>query len=401
MTFWLLAALILRLLNVAALDPLYSDEPAYDTIARNLLSGEGFREGGAYAYRYPGYVGFLAAVYSASGDSRVAVTVIQAVLGTVTVLFLALIVRGRMGDTAALFSAAAMSIYVPFVRLPGRLYTENLFFLLLVLIWWLMEQPGHKLRWRNALVAGVLAGLAVLTREVFLAISVLYVILRLLADKEGRRDNAFPLLGYLIVMCVIVAPWTARNYQLFGRFVPVTTNGWTNIYMGNNPEATGRYPTEGEPPGIWKPPPGVTWTGEYIEISQMDYQKQEVFRFWREHPGQALKLAGTKLLLLFAPPFMLDVTLTSTKAQVAGGIWSGMFIVLLGLTVYGLFRGAPSFRENLWAYTLLVTPLFIGVVTYVIARYRFPMELALIYFAANGYIALLSRYRPGLEAATD
>jgi len=33
----------------------------------------------------------------------------------------------------------------------------------------------------------------------------------------------------------------ARNYYHFGRFIPISTNGGINLYIGNNPYATGEY----------------------------------------------------------------------------------------------------------------------------------------------------------------
>lgn len=393
---WLVVGLLLRLSNVFTLDAnLYSDEPAYDAIARNLVAGKGFSEGNVYAYRYPGYVVFLAGMYSVFGPSRIPIVVTQAFFGAGTLLLFALIVRRRLGDTAALFAAAALAVYVPFVRLPSRLYTENVFFLLLMSIWWILERPGNRLRVREAVAAGVLGGLAILTREVFLALSLLYVLVRLFSDRRGgefgeKTSSLGPLLVYLSVSVLVVCPWTVRNYLLFGRFVPVTTNSWTNIYMGNNPQADGRYPAGKEPPGIWKPPPGEEWTGKYLEIDQMDYQKRAVLRFWRERPMLTAELAVRKAALSWAPPFLLDVTLSDTKAKVASGVWSGMFLALIALSAFGFIRGAPALRGNVWPYVLLVAPTLIAMLSYVIARYRFPAELALIFFASNGYIAALS-----------
>ena len=45
----------------------------------------------------------------------------------------------------------------------------------------------------------------------------------------------------LIGMAAVVAPWTVRNYHVFGQFVLVSTNGGFGLYGANNPRANGSY----------------------------------------------------------------------------------------------------------------------------------------------------------------
>jgi 4-amino-4-deoxy-L-arabinose transferase-like glycosyltransferase len=391
LTIWVIVALALRLVNLVLPDPPSGDDASYIAHAVNLLSGDGFHEGGVYAYRCPGYVGFLAAVFAVCGEHRAPVVALQAVLGAATVLLLALVVRRRLGDVAALFAAAAMALYVPFVRLPGRLYTENLAFLLLVIIWWLMERPGGRLRYADAVIAGLLTGLAVLTREVFAAMALAYVLVRLLSSRPVAKDWG-PLAAFVVCMVLAVSPWTVRNYLLFDRFVPVTTNGWTNIYMGFNDLADGLY-TGNKPLAIgWdSPPPESERTSKFLEISLADAQRKAVMEFWRERPGRSLALVLTKLGYAWGPQLLLQVEAMGRVEELAVGVWTGMYFVLVLLGLYGFWRGALPVREHPWPYALLVVPTLCMLLTVVVARYRFPTDVALIVFASNGYIALLSR----------
>jgi hypothetical protein len=45
------------------------------------------------------------------------------------------------------------------------------------------------------------------------------------------------LLGFVLVLL----PWTARNWAVFGGFVFVSTNGGYNLLVGNHPEASGGW----------------------------------------------------------------------------------------------------------------------------------------------------------------
>lgn len=394
LVLWLLVALLLRLTNLVTLDPPISDERAYLNIATNLVRGNGFHEGGVVAYRYPAYVAFMAGSFALFGEHREPIVVMQALMGVATILLFGLMVRRRLGDVAAIFSVVTLSVYVPFVRLAGRMYTENLFFLLVLLVWWLLERPVRP-RLGHTVLAGVLCGLAVLTREAFLPMALLYVIARV-ATSTTRREETKGMAVFLACAVLTVAPWTVRNYLLFERVVPVTTNSWFNLYMGNSAIADGRYPDRaGEI--LWSWPAEEPRKSKYLEIDLADRFRSEVVRFWRESTGRALQLVGVKGLLLITPPHMLDVTLSGTAARLAAIVWSVMWGLLMLLAIYGFVRGPTPLRETLWPWTLALMAILSCLATYVIARYRFPLELAMVYFAANGFIAALTPSRKAAE----
>jgi hypothetical protein len=48
-----------------------------------------------------------------------------------------------------------------------------------------------------------------------------------------------------VMLGLVMTPWLIRNHSLFGLWVPVSTSGGANLWMGNNPATTGFYQ---EPP---------------------------------------------------------------------------------------------------------------------------------------------------------
>jgi hypothetical protein len=42
-------------------------------------------------------------------------------------------------------------------------------------------------------------------------------------------------------MGLLIAPWSYRNYQVFGQFVMMSTNGGVTLWMGNNANSNGGY----------------------------------------------------------------------------------------------------------------------------------------------------------------
>ncbi|GAW93902.1 glycosyltransferase family 39 protein, partial [Calderihabitans maritimus] len=90
------------------------DGRTYDGLARQLLAGKGFGNEGAKAFVTPGYPLFLSLIYrlTGTGEERIfVIRLVQAVLGTVTVL----IVYGlgnKLGSPATgLLAAALAGIY--------------------------------------------------------------------------------------------------------------------------------------------------------------------------------------------------------------------------------------------------------------------------------------------------
>ena len=72
------------------------------------------------------------------------------------------------------------------------------------------------------------------SRALLLAILLLTGILLNRRRPERRRRACALAFGILLVM----VPWTVRNAKCFGEFIPLTTNGGINLYIGNNALAT-------------------------------------------------------------------------------------------------------------------------------------------------------------------
>ena len=62
--------------------------------------------------------------------------------------------------------------------------------------------------------------------------------------KDKLRQSLRYLSLSAIVAIAILAPWTIRNYIVFDRFVPISTNGGFNFWRGNNDVTTGSPWTE-------------------------------------------------------------------------------------------------------------------------------------------------------------
>jgi 4-amino-4-deoxy-L-arabinose transferase-like glycosyltransferase len=120
-------------------------------------------------------------------------------------------------------AAALAAVYVPLVTVGTAMMSEGLSTLvsLAALVAALQHrQSAH--RWRWALLAGLLCGLAVLTRP---NAAVLLLPLGLAVWGRPRRSLAGlgPPVALVAAAVLTVAPWTIRNAVVLDTFVPVTT----------------------------------------------------------------------------------------------------------------------------------------------------------------------------------
>jgi hypothetical protein len=93
---------------------------------------------------------------------------------------------------------------------------------------------------RGAACAGLATGAAALVAPVMLI-----TVPAAVAADALRRLNVLKVMGrgavVAAVALAVVAPWTYRNWRVLGEFVPISTNGGVNLWIGNNPNATGAY----------------------------------------------------------------------------------------------------------------------------------------------------------------
>jgi len=240
----LVAALALRL-GYVALTPDYAivhDARDYDAHARSIAAGDGFARLGpgpsrVTAFRPPGYPIFLAGVYTLTGhearDDEARVTagrIANALVGTAIVALIGVLTAQLLGQRVALVAMALAAVYLPLILVGGSLMSEPLFAALLLATLCAVvahRRSSHRLPW--AALAGVLGGLAILTRaNGMILLAPLAFAVWDARPRWSARALAAPAL--LVAIAVLtVAPWTVRNAEVLGAFVPVSTQLGTSL----------------------------------------------------------------------------------------------------------------------------------------------------------------------------
>ncbi|MGI8729788.1 MAG: hypothetical protein ACR2LK_07315 [Solirubrobacteraceae bacterium] len=166
----------------------------------------------------------------------------QALVGTLTIVaafLLGLLIAGRL---AGLISAAAVAFYPPLIAASHDLLSEPLGAMLatsaLAATVWAIRDPGRR-HWKT-LLAGALLGLTVLTRADLALLPAIAALAIAAAAWHGstqpRLQRARRALGAAVPLVaatlVLVLPWSAFASKSAGSFVPLSTGGGSNFFIG-------------------------------------------------------------------------------------------------------------------------------------------------------------------------
>lgn len=237
----------------------------YDMLARSLVAGNGFRwysapdlkliepylkfdlskiqydpRGVETSFRAPLYPAFLAAIYFFSGlaarffAARMAQAALLALLAPLTYLLTRRVFPDD--ERTARVAAYIIAFYPMLLLYPLALATENLFFVLVLAAVVAVLYAGESNRTRTYILAGVLLGLATLTRSIIIAF-VPFAALWIWFAAQSKRG------AVIVVACVLVLtlPWTIRNTLLHGQFTFVESSLGYNLYLGYHPQGNGSF----------------------------------------------------------------------------------------------------------------------------------------------------------------
>ena len=365
------------------------DDGVYDGMALEISRGNWMADMPYSAYRIPLYPYFLAVIYHFFGRSMMAVHLIQSFLGSLTPVILFFISKQIFKNVrAAVITGILASFYVPFIFYDNLLLGESLSVLFIL--------TGLLLLLRGRIFfSGIFFGVSILFRPnvllAVLALAAVVWVVGVVKDQKTRKGMGEALI-FLAASLVLIVPVTARNYVLHKDFLPITAVGGVNLYLGNNPEADGKFSLA---KGIG------TSLNEMIENSEKIAQKEtgrvlkpsEVSSFWTKKaigfamasPGRFLALTARKAAYLFNHyefPDILGMDFVAQFIPIFGmNPFSYGFMVVFG--VYGLFLSYRERNAAAWLPIAFFAGYAVSVIMFfVTARYRLPLAPLLIVFAS-------------------
>ena len=247
----LLLALVLRLGVVGFADVRLVGDPAdYVRHAKSIARTGHYppsavtRRPGPTAVRPPVYPYALGAACAVFGHCATTARVLNAFLGTLLVALIGMLAASIWDRRAGLAAMGVGAVAPPLIVAGTAALTEAVFGVLVVAcVLATMKAPDGR-RW--LVIAGALAGLAVLTRPNGAAF-IPAVLLGLALAGRGRQRWQWPLAA-LATSVLVIAPWTVRNLVVFDKVVLVSTSGGFTL-AGTYNDAARLDPRF---PGMWR-----------------------------------------------------------------------------------------------------------------------------------------------------
>jgi len=384
----LFAALIVRLAFVFVVPQVivWTDGREYDEMARHLVDHGTY---GLRALRAPGYPTLMAAAYLVFGKSLLALRLVEAILGTVTVGLLGVVGARLFGRRAGLIAAALMALHPVLAFLPVTEYSETTVVLVIALGLGAAFEGWRRGGWWRWAASGLFFGVATLVRPNVvlmwpgLALGFMAALLR------ERRGWLTPLLVASVALGLAVAPWLIRSHQVHGRWFFVASGGGRSFWLGNNPWTdcvTWKY-TQPDSATL------AEASRQPDEFALDNYYYRRGMEFVRDHPARAARLYGVKLANLFALyPEPYTKRFVNAWARWSQGLAS---VVVFAGALLSLRRWRA--RPELWPLLAsILTFSLVNAVYYSVLRYRMAIEPCLLLMAGLGWASLWERrpWRP-------
>ena len=322
----------------------------------------------------------------------------QVFVGTALVVLVGVIAFQLWGSVAGLVALGLAAVYLPFILVGGAVMSEPLFdvFMLASLAAALAHRRSpHRYRW--ALLAGVLGGLAALTRAQALILLVPLAVA--VWDGRPRRTRAAlgPPLALILVALLTITPWTIRNARELHAFVPISTQFGSALAGTYNDAARG----DTQNPAAWQ---GLRHVPDYAYLFNRVSETNEAvleqklraasLHYVREHPTYVAKVGwwNTRRMLDLASlrrSRATAATITINHFWADRGILC--FWVFAALAVAGAFTAMA--RRTPWYVWAMPILSFFSVIFLVVEtpRYRTPIDPFLVLLATAALVTVARR----------
>lgn len=413
--FVLAVALVLRMVWTLAIDTQpVTDFAWYFDRAASIAAGQGYSVDGRLTAYWPvGYPAFLGLWFAVLGPS----VVLGKILNTVLVV-LGIWIAGHLGrrisgrDSVGLAAAAILAIHPSWIAYSTILASEPLYTALTLAGLWFLSHWSRG--GRDIALAGVLLGLATLVRPQAIVLPLLAAgafIWR--ANPPGAwRVWLRTCAALYLAVGLVQTPWMIRNFDVFGSFVFVSTNGGDNLLIGNHEGAEGRYKNPDDC--------GLDRTGITDEVERDRLARQAGLAYIRAHPLRTIRRWPAKLQHTFfsgtdAPYWafqtqrgrLIEPGRDENRAMYLG-FRSYSTIITPGIAWFGIVLGVVALWLQSRTGRPAVQPLLIVAVTGLISivffgnpRFGFPAIPFLAIAGCLGSVLLFETWRARNQKATE
>jgi len=397
LTLILLAAILVRLLialymgDQVTVLPGIHDQVSYDALARSLLAGRGYTFSknwypftpantptAHWSFIYPLY---LAGMYSITGYHPLAARIVQGVVGGALICFLVYRIGRRVVDEdTGLVGAGLAAIYGYFVYYNVALMTETFFIVFVLFSLYLSLELKERPTVTRWILLGLTLGMAALFRQTIL-LFVPFLLLWLLFEARKREVRWWHFTLPIVVIALLIAPWTVRNYLIYHQFLPLNSNAGYAFYASNNPNL------------------GTDWRNELVVVPV----PEELVGQNEAKLNQALTLKGFEFIIADPLRYLwlnLDKTLEyfkfwpSSDSSIISNLGRVLsFGLYLPFMLLGLGLSLSRWRSFVPLYLFMIIHTGIHLLSWPALRYRLPVDAVLMVFAGLTLIELANQFK--------
>jgi tetratricopeptide (TPR) repeat protein len=409
-----IVGIVLRLANVYAtrdipfVQHLGGDAASYFNWAEVIAQGHWI--GSEPFYQAPGYPYFLALIMILAAPSVQAIRCVQAVLGGLGAIVLAIGAGHRFDKHVGLTTGWLWALYGPAIYYDGIIQKASFGGAILSFLYLLLILYERKRHWALGTLAGIALGVLCITREnaqVWIPIVLVWIALacsRREAPRSWQRLDGKGVAAFILGLTLILGTVALRNYSVAGTPSISTYQMGPNLYIGNSHNATGRY--------VPLVPGHETPVFERADATRLAEEAlghpatpAEVSRYWTRQtlheitadPARWIQLSLRKFAMVwnrYEVPDVESLTVFSAASPILSILGSCLhFGVVLPLAVLGFWYTKDRWRTLWLEYSLLATMGLAVAAFFILGRYRFPLAPILVVFAATGVVKAVRRLR--------
>lgn len=284
--FTILMTVIIRLVMIFLLDnKQVSDFLEYHQFAKDILHGNGYIRNGEPTAWFPiGFPFFLSIIYRIFGENPLCGELVNVLLSTILILTAFYTAKNVFSVIVAKYTAIILALWPNICAYNLLLNSDLLFTSLFSILILLLVQK--KYTFLNLFFMGLIFAAATLTRST-LALYFLMIFAAIYYKNKNRIHLIKSFCIFLLGSLLIFSPWWIRNYKVFDKFVPLSTNGGFNFWLANVQLPEGNNPSN----------ESIKWSKDELSISKMGYRLG--FQGIKSNPVQFIKQIPVKVINLF------------------------------------------------------------------------------------------------------
>jgi len=378
-------------------------------VARAIAAGEGFSsplrdlDTGPTAWFTPIYPYLVAGIFKVWGIysdmSRLIIATLNCAFAALTIIPIHGIAKRTFGEGVAIGASWA------WVFLPTALYFPALWIwdtaltaLLFPLIFWAtLALRGNRSvpLWAGYGALWITGGLV---NPSILSLFPFFLGWLVWNERKAAGPWAKHAAVVILVFTIGLAPWTIRNYRVFGKFIVLRSNFGLELWLGNNPDVVENLSQLSHPND--NPEEGEKYK-RMGEMAYMAEKQHQALTFMWTHPGETLNYTFRRFVNIWLSQTdnLLDLWSNSTPFGKAVMTFN---CLLSFLSLFGVLYAHRSRHLDAAPYgmVLLIFPL-VFYVTHASQRYRFPMDPIIVVLAASSVAHLVSLARYGTPRKTN